>query len=78
MASRDLVGLFILALPPLFWAGNFVVGRATRFDLPPVTLAFGRWLIAISCLLNGYFQSTKKRRPASARRLYISTSYING
>ncbi len=47
----DLAGLLILVLPPLFWAGNFVVGRAVRGDVPPMTLSFGRWLIAFACLL---------------------------
>jgi drug/metabolite transporter (DMT)-like permease len=40
----------ILALPPLLWAGNFVVGRALRTDVPPMTLAFIRHLIALICL----------------------------
>jgi drug/metabolite transporter (DMT)-like permease len=40
----------ILALPPLLWAGNFVVGRALRTDVPPMTLAFVRHLIALICL----------------------------
>jgi drug/metabolite transporter (DMT)-like permease len=33
--------LLVLAL--LFWAGNFIVGRAVRDDVPPIALAFGRW-----------------------------------
>lgn len=49
--GANVAGLAILALPPLFWAGNVVVGRAARGDLPPMTLSFGRWLIALLCLL---------------------------
>jgi drug/metabolite transporter (DMT)-like permease len=41
----------ILALPPLLWAGNFVVGRALRGDVPPMMLAFVRHLVAFACLL---------------------------
>lgn len=41
----------IFLLPPLFWAGNFVVGRAIRNDLSPMTLSFGRWVIALICIL---------------------------
>lgn len=41
----------ILILPPLFWAGNFVVGRAVHHEIPPYTLSFGRWLIALCCIL---------------------------
>lgn len=41
----------LLTLTPLFWAGNFVVGRAIRNDIPPVALAFWRWAIAALLLL---------------------------
>lgn len=35
----------------LLWAGNSIVGRAVRFDVPPFTLAFLRWLCATLVLL---------------------------
>jgi drug/metabolite transporter (DMT)-like permease len=41
----------LLVPPPLFWAGNFIVGRAMRGDVPPLTLSFWRWAIAFVCLL---------------------------
>ncbi|MCP5472885.1 MAG: DMT family transporter [Sinobacteraceae bacterium] len=34
----------MLALVMLFWSGNAIVGRAVRDDIPPITLAFVRWL----------------------------------
>lgn len=37
---------FLLPLAPLFWSGNFILGRAVRTALPPVGLAFWRWLMA--------------------------------
>lgn len=33
----------LLSLTALFWAGNFVVGRAVHGAVPPVALAFWRW-----------------------------------
>lgn len=33
----------LLLMPPLFWSGNFVLGRAVRADIPPIGLAFWRW-----------------------------------
>lgn len=33
----------LLALTSLFWAGNFIVGRAVNGMVPPVALAFWRW-----------------------------------
>lgn len=41
----------LLTLTALFWAGNSVVGRALHEAVPPVTLAFWRWLIALVILL---------------------------
>lgn len=42
---------FLLALTALFWSGNWVVGRGFRGDVPPVALAFWRWLIAFACVV---------------------------
>lgn len=39
------------AVPPLLWAGNFIVGRAVRNDVSPLTLVFARHLLAFLCLL---------------------------
>lgn len=42
--------VWLLWLPPLFWAGNLVLGRALGSVFPPVSLAVGRWLVALACL----------------------------
>jgi drug/metabolite transporter (DMT)-like permease len=41
----------LLSLTSLFWAGNFIVGRAVRDAVPPIGLAFWRWVIALAILL---------------------------
>lgn len=41
----------LLVLTVLFWSGNWVVGRGMRADVPPVALAFWRWVIAFACTL---------------------------
>lgn len=41
----------LLALAALFWAGNFVLGRAVSGRVPPVALAFWRWVVALAVLL---------------------------
>lgn len=41
----------MLAMAAALWAGTFIVGRALRFDIPPVAAAFWRWLIACTVLL---------------------------
>ena len=40
----------LLALAMLFWAGNWVLGRALRNDFEPAALNFWRWLIAVLVL----------------------------
>ena len=41
----------LLALANLFWAGNWIVGRAFRDAVPPVALSFWRWTIALLLVL---------------------------
>jgi drug/metabolite transporter (DMT)-like permease len=41
----------LLTLSSLFWAGNWIVGRGMRADLPPLALSFWRWAIALLLVL---------------------------
>ncbi|WP_018605003.1 DMT family transporter [Uliginosibacterium gangwonense] len=41
----------LLVLTALFWSGNWVVGRGFRGEVPPVALAFWRWMLAFACTL---------------------------
>ena len=41
----------LFVLPPLFWSGNLVIGRAVSGDIPPITLNFLRWVLALALLL---------------------------
>ena len=41
------IAYILLVLTTLFWAGNFIVGKAASlFEIPPFTLNFYRWLFA--------------------------------
>jgi drug/metabolite transporter (DMT)-like permease len=53
----------LLTLAALFWAGNFVLGRAVHGSIPPLTLAFGRWLIALLVLLPVGLKPMLTQRP---------------
>jgi len=45
--SKDKQAYLFLILTTLFWAGNFIVGKAASlFDIPPFTLNFYRWTFA--------------------------------
>ena len=41
---------FLLLLPPLFWAGNVVLARGIIDLIPPATMSFWRWTIALLLL----------------------------
>lgn len=40
----------LLILTTLFWSGNFVISRGMHADIPPLSLAFWRWLTAFIIL----------------------------
>jgi drug/metabolite transporter (DMT)-like permease len=49
---RSLKSTYLLMLlPPLFWGGNAVAGRMAAGLVPPLSLAFWRWLFAFLILL---------------------------
>jgi drug/metabolite transporter (DMT)-like permease len=41
----------LLVLAALFWAGNFVVGRALNDSISPIALVFWRWTASLAILL---------------------------
>lgn len=41
-----LIGISLAVLATLIWSGNFIIARGVINDIPPVTLAFYRWLSA--------------------------------
>lgn len=56
----------LLPLTVLFWAGNFVVGKAVDHSVPPIALAFWRWALAGLIVLP--FAIRPLRRDAAALR----------
>jgi drug/metabolite transporter (DMT)-like permease len=54
----------LLTLTSLFWSGNMVLGRGIRADIPPLTLAFWRWLIAFALVLPFALPHLRSQWPA--------------
>jgi len=52
----------LLLLPPLFWAGNAVVGRALVGHFPPLALSFWRWALAFAILAPFAVRSIRAHR----------------
>jgi len=44
--KKSLLPYILMILPPLFWAGNFIVGRAISHQHIPIGLSFWRWFCA--------------------------------
>ncbi len=53
MKTRSIVltAILLLVVAQLCWASNVVLGRALRADIPPVALAWWRWVLAFAILL---------------------------
>ncbi len=64
--NTNLVASIFLFFASLFWAGNFIVGKAASInDVPPISLNFYRWSIAFLILL-----------PLTYKELYQKKNYI--
>ncbi|GAB3241976.1 DMT family transporter [Chitinimonas naiadis] len=51
LPSSAALPYLLLVFAAFCWAGNFILARAMHANIAPVTLAFGRWLIALLVLL---------------------------
>jgi drug/metabolite transporter (DMT)-like permease len=65
-ASRGYAFL-LLALATLFWAGNWVLGRALRDLFEPNALNFWRWLVAVAVLAPFALPRLRRGLPAIRR-----------
>jgi drug/metabolite transporter (DMT)-like permease len=63
----------LLALAALFWAGNWIIGRAVREDMPPVALAFWRWAPATLLLAPLAWPHLAGKAPVIRRHLGLLT-----
>lgn len=62
--------LLFLVLPPLLWASNAIVGRLAAGAIPPITLNFLRWVVAILVLLPFVWHRLKQDWPL-ARKAWV-------
>jgi len=69
--SPKISALIGLALTNLFWAGNAIVARFVVDDIPPLTLVFGRWLLAFIFLFPFVLPHIKKSWPLIRERWFV-------
>ncbi len=73
--------LLQLTLPPLFWAGNAVVGRMTVPHVPPLLLNASRWFLVLLVLLvmgRHFLASAEQRAHIRRRWVYLSAIGLTG
>ncbi len=63
MLNRLANPYLLITLAVLFWSGNMVVGRGIRGDIPPLTFAFWRWVIALALVLPFALPHLKRQWP---------------
>jgi drug/metabolite transporter (DMT)-like permease len=64
----DAATFALLILPPLFWAGNTVLGKAVVGPIGPLTLSFSRWALALLLALPFAAASLWRERALLRRR----------
>jgi len=52
----------LLTLAVLFWAGNFILGRAFHSDIPPIALSFWRWCCAALLIIGPALRHLRQDR----------------
>lgn len=70
-SRQTIIPILLFALPPLFWAGNFIVGRSVRAEIPPLQLSFYRWVIASIILLPYSLKIIRKDWTLYLRHKYL-------
>ena len=53
---------FVMIIPPLLWAGNFIVGKAVSDQHAPLGLSFWRWFLASVLFVPFAFRSMWQQR----------------
>lgn len=65
----------LLTLTTLFWAGNFVMGRAVKNSIPPISLAFWRWTLALVILIPFAIPHVRAEWPLLQKNWRLLTVY---
>ncbi len=68
--NKVLIGVLLAVLATIIWSGNFIIARGVIEEIPPVTLAFYRWVTATLILLPFVWNTIRKEWPLVKNRLW--------
>ena len=72
-------GIALAVLATLIWSGNFIIARSVIKNIPPVTLAFYRWLSATIILFPFAWKYLKNQAGfLKARPVYFIATAVTG
>lgn len=80
MNRNFLIAAALASIASLCWAGNWVLGRAIRADIPPMGLTFWRWTFAALVLLPFVWRRLPAEWPAirSGWRVLAALAVLGG
>ena len=67
-ASRSLLGYVLLVVTAIGWAGAWLTARIAAHDAPPLTVTWGRFVVAGIALFPAWIVLERGRRPRLDRR----------
>jgi len=62
--NKSITGVCLAVLATIIWSGNFIVARGIYKEIPPVSLAFYRWLTASMVIAPFAYKSFRSERAA--------------
>jgi drug/metabolite transporter (DMT)-like permease len=72
-------GITLAVLATLIWSGNFIIAKGVTKEIPPVSLAFYRWLLASLILFPFSIKKFKEQWPAiKSSRHYLFWVSLSG
>lgn len=61
------IGISLAVLAAFIWSGNFIIARGVIKDIPPISLAFYRWLLASAIILPFAIKQFRSEWPSVKR-----------
>ncbi|TAL47461.1 MAG: EamA family transporter, partial [Chitinophagaceae bacterium] len=77
--KQILVGISLAVLATLIWSGNFIIARGVIKSIPPISLAFYRWLTATLIILPfAWKHFSKEWKIIKTHFLYLFFAAVTG